>query len=382
MNARALYIGTHANALKPVLSLREAGFEPVLLNAHTRLFPERLQGVSPPVEIELNLFAQLGRLLPRYSRFAFPLLPQLALRVSGLERELARVSERTGPVSFILAHYGTPVLPELALIKASSAYRDVPVVLNMEVLPTAWRSSVREAIEYRMLRATAPLIDAVVVPNREVGALLREHVPQLWAKPRWEKPWYLARCFAPRVPSTPSTRMGERDLIFVGWLDYVRSLNDVRSQLLSLCAAGFAVECSATEGVSHPNLSFFERFNYERFANGDLLAYMQTFKACVVTYNYAETGRIPTRFASSIPTRFITAMSAGVPILLPRGRFPAMQRIVEEHEIGFAYASGAQAWERVSRSDWTEVRANSERLAREWIFDGADFRSFVERTLG
>ncbi len=381
MNARALYIGTFANALKPVLSLREAGIEPVLLNAHTRLFPDRLEGVTPPAPVELNLFEKLRFLQPRYTRFAFPFVPRLSLAASGLDRHFSDVRERTGPVDFILAHWGTAVLPELALVKATRAYRDVPVILNMEVLPIAWDSRSREAFEYFMLRSATPLIDATVVPNRELGELLRERVPRLYEKPRWDEPWFLTRGFSPEVPSEPSARMGERDLIFVGWLDYVRSLNDVRSQLLELCDAGFAVECSRTEGVSHPNLAFFERFGSTDYATGVLLAYMQTFKACVVTYHYAEGAPTPTRFASSLPTRFLTAMTAGVPILLPRGRFPAMQRVVDEYQIGFAYANGREAHERVSSDDWRRIRANSERLAKQWVFNGPEFRAFSERVV-
>ena len=381
MNARALYIGTFANALKPVLSLREAGIETVLLNAHTRLFPDRLEGVTPATPVELNLFEKLRYLKPRYTRVAFPFLPRVSLALSGLERHFSEVRERTGPVDFILAHWGTAVLPELALLKATRAYRDVPVILNMEVLPTAWDSRSREAFEYAMLRAATPLIDASVVPNRELGELLRARVPRLYAKPRWDELWFLTRCFAPEVPSQPSPRMGERDLIFVGWLDYVRSLNDVRSQLLELCDAGFAVECSRTEGVSHPNLGFFERFGSADYASGVLLAYMQTFKACLVTYHYADGVPPPTRFASSLPTRFLTAMTAGVPILLPRGRFPAMERVVDEYEIGFAYSSGREAHERVSSDDWLRIRANSERQAKQWVFNGPGFRAFAERVV-
>jgi hypothetical protein len=55
-----------------------------------------------------------------------------------------------------------------------------------------------------------------------------------------------------------------------------------------------------------------------------------------VTYNFWRTSS-ENRFSNSIPSRFLTALPAGIPIIVPEGFLQACEEIINKYRIGFGY---------------------------------------------
>ena len=134
----------------------------------------------------------------------------------------------------------------------------------------------------------------------------------------------------------------------MGQFDLRHPINDVRSEILSLAEAGVVVHCARVSGLTHPNVINFEPFGAEALASGVLAAFVTQFDACLVTYSGGTVA--PIRFNTSLLSRFLIALIAGVPVLLPEGRFAAMEAFVEKQGVGFLYRAPAEAY-RILTSD-------------------------------
>jgi hypothetical protein len=382
---RALHLSHASDALKTVLAFLEAGIEPVVVNSHPSRRFECVSGGERSVSVAYNVYADLRLPLARYLRYGFALVPpfaSLAVRASRLESDLSRLGDRTGPIDFIFAHWGTGVTPELALLKRSAAFRDLPVILNLETFPVAWRGGSREMLEHRLLKSAARYVDATIIPTPEMAALVERVAPELLDRPHRLAPFYFPSVFqqGDDTPAIPGD--DEHDVVFTGWFDFTRALNDVRPQLRALADAGLTVHCRPVGGLEHPNVRTFELLGNEVWTKGALAAFMRRFKASLVTYDVGAAGRSALRFETSVPARFLFTQAAGVPVLLPKGRFPPMERIVEEHGIGFAYDSPEAAFRRVRSSDWRQVKEPAYAERHRFLFDPAAFERFARAALG
>ena len=170
-------------------------------------------------------------------------------------------------------------------------------------------------------------------------------------------------------------------MVFIGWFDFTRGLNDVRPELAAFAEAGLSVHCSRAEGLAHPNLHPFERFSDEAFTTGPLADFVRRFRASLVTYHFGAERGTALRFRTSTPSRFLFTLAAGVPVLLPRGRCRAMERLVADRGIGFAYASPAEAARRLRSADWREVQERAWQARGRARFDGPAFSRFVRGSL-
>jgi hypothetical protein len=382
---RAVHLSQASDSLKTLLALLEAGIEPALVNTHPSRSFERVSGGGRCVPVEYNLYPGVRLPRARYLRYGFALAPgfaALALRATRVGDDLRRLRDRIGPVDLIFAHWGSGVIPELALLKRSAAFREVPTILNMETFPAAWRQGAREAFEFRLLKRAGRWVDATLIPTGEMATLIERVAPELLERPHLIHPFYFPRVFEQGSDAAAIPADDEHDVIFTGWFDFTRALNDVRAQLRSLADAGLTVHCSAVEGMEHPKLRLFERFGARAFTTGTLAAFMRRFKASLVTYDLGAAERPALRFETSMPARFLFTQAAGVPVLLPKGRFPALERVVEEHGIGFAYDSPESAFRRLRSPDWRKVQERAYAERHRFLFDAAAFERFVREALG
>jgi hypothetical protein len=384
MGLRGLHLGVVPDSLKTTISLLKAGIEPVLVNTHGTKAFEFLEVGPERVGVAFNLYASWGAPLARYVRYGFALAPPFASAASRMTRlrdTLTALADRVGRVDLIFAHWGTGITPEIVLLKRSAAFRDVPVVLNFEAFPTGWQPGWRERFEFQLLRRAAPYVDATLVQTPEMAAAIERAAPELLDRPHRIEPFYLPAAFQegddePAIPADD-----DHDVVFSGWLEFSRALNDVRPQLLALADAGLTVHCSTAERMDHPNVRHFEHFGAEAYATGLLAAFMRRFKASLVTYNVGASGTRALRFETSIPTRFLFTLAAGVPVLLPAGRFPPLERIVEEYGIGFAYETPGGAYRRLRSADWPELQRRAWAARRRFLFDAEAFTRFVRGAL-
>jgi hypothetical protein len=387
MGLRAIHLGPISDSTKTILAMLEARVEVVLVNAHPTLRWDDFDGGGQRLPVAYDLYSSVdssGRdAAVRRLRFAFALSRALA-SAGARQRDdaLAALCDRVGPIDFIFAHWGSGITPEIALLRRSRALRDVPVVLNFEALPTGWQRGWRERFEFLALRRTAGYVDATLLQTPEMAEAVERSALRLLERPHRVEPLWFPRVFQasagpPRVPGDDG-----HDVVFTGYLDFSRGLNDVRDQLLALAGAGLTTHCSALEGLEHPNLRFFERFGRTAYTTGALADFMRRFRASLVTFNVEGPGRSALRFRTSLPTRLLFTLAVGVPVLVPAGAFPPIERLIEQHGIGYAYASPESALRRLRSADWTEVQSRAYERRERFLFQPAAFLDFVRDALG
>lgn len=92
----------------------------------------------------------------------------------------------------------------------------------------------------------------------------------------------------------------------------------------------------------------FEQFyhSFEKFENhridSNLSEFGTQFDAIVIIYNIDKPYE---RFNNSLPTRFLFALTIGIPIALPKGLFASCEDYILKHKIGFTYNSERNLYE-------------------------------------
>jgi hypothetical protein len=76
-------------------------------------------------------------------------------------------------------------------------------------------------------------------------------------------------------------------------------------------------------------------FTDDQVYAGELAQYAHGFDAALITYGINQRRE---RFRTTLPTRFLSALTAGIPIAVRGGLFDAVESYVERHRIGFRYA--------------------------------------------
>jgi hypothetical protein len=371
MRLRAIHLGRATDSLKTVLALLEAGIEPVVVNTDTDKFFDVLPGLPIRIPVVCNLYRSFPLFNPKHLRYLFVFSDALRSVTSVLARRLRNVADKSGRIDFVFAHWGIGILPEVALLAQDAQMRALPIILNMETFPTSWEKGLRERLDLRMFKRIAPFLAAAIVPSSEMRKVLERLSPTLSFLPG---PVYYPKRF---VPDSDGNDFGKsangNDIVFMGQFVLSRSLNDVREQLTSFAGIGFTVHCVRVDGLSHPNIRFFEPFHGEALTTGKVISFMRNFKASLVTYNVPPHANLPLRFQTSLPSRFLLSLAAGVPVLLPRGRFLAMERIIRTYGVGYPYESPEDALRMVASSRWQDVQRKAMQERWRFTFDGPRF---------
>jgi hypothetical protein len=64
---------------------------------------------------------------------------------------------------------------------------------------------------------------------------------------------------------------------------------------------------------------------------------MTQFDACLVTYDWRRATSNSAR--NSLPGRFSSAITAGIPFVMPKNCLKSCEDMINQHQIGFAYAN-------------------------------------------
>jgi len=372
---RILLLGWVTNMDKIVSLFENEGTETIIVNTEPTKFFEKVP-YSKKSPVALNLYQGSKIPKPKYTRFLFAFVPNtLGFQFS---QKLEILIKNLKP-DIIFAHYGVGVLPEIALIKGNPQLAQIPVVLNMETFPNANSRGLREMFEVSMFKRSSSFIDGFVIPTPEMADLIFKLVPKVREKRLFIKPMFNPQNYAPsrKLPKL-SKQDGFPHIVFIGQFDFSLPINDVRGQLLSFAEAGIKVHCVQVNGLEHPNVIFFEPFNADALTNGNLTSFMTQFDACLVTYNYKRT---PLRFKTSLPARFLTALTAGIPIIIPRGKFTAVENFVLREQIGFAYSSPQEFLSIYSSPTWQEIVETTESKREKFVVDFYEISAFLQNVL-
>lgn len=113
-------------------------------------------------------------------------------------------------------------------------------------------------------------------------------------------------------------------------------IDNADNEFKRLLDASIYIESGAlsNELKSHPLAKEYDYFTTDEILSGYLSKYASSFDGALVFYNNTEHRE---RFRSTLPTRFFTAISSGIPIIVKRCGLEAVERYVLDHNIGFVY---------------------------------------------
>jgi hypothetical protein len=138
-----------------------------------------------------------------------------------------------------------------------------------------------------------------------------------------------------------------RRVIFLGaperWGD---AIDDIDAEFIGLAQEGITIFSGAmSEEVIRTGYGFkYPYFSDDEVFDGALAQYAHGFDAALITYATKERME---RFRSTLPTRFFTALTAGIPIAVRAGMFDAVEAYVKKYSLGFAYHTPRELRERL-----------------------------------
>lgn len=157
------------------------------------------------------------------------------------------------------------------------------------------------------------------------------------------------------------------------------SHDDVLPQLTAIAAQGVAVH--AVEGFAGPGIHNFPRMGLAQLMEGHVATFLTQFDALVLPVN-APPGL--QWFAGNFPARFLSAISAGLPVAVPRGIFGAVQDFVVKEGNGFIYDAPQDLAAKVrDEAALAKARKLAEALQREHTLDRflPRYQRFLDRVL-
>lgn len=102
------------------------------------------------------------------------------------------------------------------------------------------------------------------------------------------------------------------------------------------------IQLTVNENVknnSNLKCNSYKYFSDDQVFNGDLADSVYKNKVALITYNVKTPSE---RFRSTLPTRFFTALSAGLVIAVKSGHFKAVESFISKYNIGFVYKDISQ----------------------------------------
>ena len=299
----ALHIGWITDSLKTVKAHLDSGINIKVINTQPRRVDKFVPEIEPKIPILSNLYEGFNIRLIKILRFSSALFLGKVFLSRLLSSRLNSISKDLEQVDYIFANWGVGVLPEVLILKYHSSVSDKKILLNVETFPTAWKRGLREKFEIWFMRKAIKEVDALIIPTKEIEEVFSKFNIDISDKKILRDPFYFPSSYTSK-PVKSSTATKKRDLVFLGQLDYSRSLNDVRSQLLDIANTGVNIFVQKGSEISHQNIHHFNYFDGGELLRGDLVEFVRSFKACLVTYNINESVK-GLRYETSLPSRFI-----------------------------------------------------------------------------
>lgn len=308
-----------------------------------------------------------------------------------------REAIREGNPEVVVTFYGPIAIHYARIVKRIAPRLPVVIILNLlpstivaRTNPVATRLRKLMANEFADYRNWLHELDAIVFASDEMKTFVRKkfgNTPPM----ALVAPDYLPRTFqgsvqeddaAAALPNDNAAR--EPSVIFLGAPErYGGVLDSPDEQFLQLANSGIHVYSGSMSdrALENPRCHVYSRFSNEAVFSGRLAEFARGFDAAIITYNVR--GRHE-RFRSTYPTRFFTALTAGIPIAVKGGVFDACERFVAEHGNGFVYNSVTELKETLlDRARMAGYRQRAREVMRTTTAEtqGAAVRAFLDQVI-
>ena len=338
----------------------EFGYEIEVLNISSQTSPKMLDGGIRVVNLNKK----------RSSKLSPKLILKRVLKILGLDRnrillkyyaEFEKINRFNREKELLIREqidhfqpdivfffWGTTVFAEITIIK--ELYPDLKLVLDINTYPT------REVVE--LDKKADSFENDQVVFNKCDGIIYSSNAMKNYFEKHFIFKKKLKRVtFFDSFNSkfTPNKQLQKHDnpfqLIFLGNTDFAnRSIDDVRVELLGILDAGFKITIQepATGMPNHENLSIFKPFTFAQIKKGELANYITKFYGVLMLYN----GKKDLRNWISVTTRFALSLNAGVPIVMKKNFFCAMEEITNENHGSILYSDIKDLKSKFSNKDY------------------------------
>jgi hypothetical protein len=131
------------------------------------------------------------------------------------------------------------------------------------------------------------------------------------------------------------------DIIFLGAPErWGGKIDNLDNQLISLSNSGINIYTSELLITNSYNIwKTYPYFKENEVFTGELSKFAHKFSAALVTYNISTRSE---RFRTTLPTRFFSALAAGIPIAVKGGLFDAVENFILKNGNGFIYETESQ----------------------------------------
>lgn len=255
---------------------------------------------------------------------------------------LSKEIERIRP-SIVVTYYG-PVGIHFArlIVKINSS---LPIISILNLIPSTL--NYRQNLAGKFLRVTNPELLNYKSTLKSIGHIvcaspeMSDYVSSEYVIPKTKisiLPDYFPASMAVRN-SVCILKQRQPRLIFLGAPErWGGGLDDIDKQLYDIANSGIVIHSgklsddviSTNNGFTYPFLSDIDVFN------GKLSQLAHDFDAALITYGINARHQ---RFTTTYPTRFFSAISAGIPIVVKSGLYDSVESYISEHAIGFAYST-------------------------------------------
>lgn len=274
-----------------------------------------------------------------------------------LSRRIVDAIDDSRP-DIVVTFYGPIAIHYARVVKRMRP--DLPVVTILNLIPSTivaarnrWARWLRHVAgsEFTDFRNWLHHMDGIVFASKEMRDFVTSKFPGIAAKSAIV-PDYLPRSFQGADLSPRVSRGIERPaVIFLGAPErYGGRLDAPDDQFIALGRAGIHVYSAQMneEALASPFCHLYPRLTNEEVFSGGLAEYARGFDAVLITYNISKRHE---RFRSTLPTRFLSALTTGIPIAVRGGLYDACEEFIREHQNGFVFSTVDELRDILSDSD-------------------------------
>jgi hypothetical protein len=330
---------------------------------------------SQPPFTELASYKWLNPLIGRVQYFdkwieilrAFALIPQSKLITGFLAQEINRIDP-----SVVVTYYGPMGIYFSRLVKEID--RSLPLISILNLIPSSlYRND--SFLGYIKSKLSTELIDYQKVLGKTnaiicASRLMSDYVSSKYNIDRSRIvviPDYFSKRMSYKI-SSADTSVGSNGVIFLGAPErWGATIDDVDDQFLELAESGITVYAGkiSSRVVAAGNVFCYNYFSNDDVFSGCLSTFAHQFQASIITYGIRERHQ---RFKTTLPTRFFSAVSAGLPIAVRAGLFDAVEEYLERFSIGFKYHNATELKSRLSdKSEMALFRNNAIKHSMEYF---------------
>lgn len=371
-----LILSQLSSVRKIIYALNESNISFEIINTDPSVSNEFVPDDTDRVKVLSNIYKKNYTKITKIMRFLNGLSSVAAFfnKFSSQTKNLDHISN----FDFILANWGVGIIPELNILKSHRKFKKTKSILNLETFPTSWNSRIREWLEIFILKKSLKNIDALIVPSNLMLDFLIATIPQIKEKNIYNRPFFFPKSYIKfgTIHSNPT-----KDLLFLGSLDNSRYLNNIYNQVHDLSTNNISVSLVEGSSISNKNIFYFPAFKSEFLKSGELYRLAHEHKAALITYNYSDEASKPIRYQTSLPHRMLMPLALGLPIVLPKKKFDAMEQIIKDHEVGLAYESIEELKHFLEGDGWMIAKLNLKKKQHMFRYDAEGFKSFVKKLI-